>query len=125
MILYTPSLPFLGSVAVLSKILHQQWPCAPGNFCDMVCYCVTPACRFAHDAVATGRHAFIASTGDGVVLELQLSSLEVIKRHHPFTPAEHLNALAPTGNDSMWCLLHNHGKVTVLPARMQHLSCNT
>lgn len=87
--------------------------CADGNGEENVWHFLnTPYhCRFAHDAVRWGNRALIASTGDGALLELQLPSLGQVKRHQFFTSNDHVNALAPLGNGSVWCLLHNHGEV--------------
>ena len=73
------------------------------------------ACRrFAHDAVRLGDRVYVASTGDGTILELTYPSLSVVHRHQLFTAAEHLNGLAPTGDGAtMWAMLHNRGKVGI------------
>ncbi len=71
--------------------------------------------RFAHDAVRLGRHVYIASTGDGCIVELELPACNLVQKHPFFTSKEHINALAPVGNDSLWVLLHNRGEVIILP----------
>ena len=70
--------------------------------------------RFAHDVVRAGSRAFIASTEEGSILEVHLPSMDDGKTHHLFTANSHLNALAPLPNGSIWCLLHNRGKVSEL-----------
>lgn len=59
-----------------------------------------------------GNRAYVASTGDGAVLELALPDCQLIHRHSLFTAAEHVNALAPVANGSLWALLHKHGEVS-------------
>ncbi len=67
--------------------------------------------RFAHDAVRQGYLAYIASTGDGCIVELELPACKLVQRHQLFAPEDHINALAPVGNGSAWVLLHNRGEV--------------
>lgn len=76
------------------------------------CLC---AGRFAHDAVRQRNLAYIASTGDGCIVELELPACKLVHRHHLFAPKDHINALAPVGNASMWVLLHNRGEVGTCP----------
>jgi hypothetical protein len=77
----------------------------------MLCHRICCTCRFAHDAVRLGDTAFVASTGDGAILELGLPGCDLLHRYELFTAQEHVNALAPVGNGSMWALLHKHGQV--------------
>lgn len=70
-------------------------------------------CRFAHDVVRAGSRAFIASTEEGSIVELRVPSMDLVKTHHLFTTNNHMNALAPLTNGSVWCLLHNRGKVSL------------
>ncbi|BDA45004.1 hypothetical protein COCOBI_06-4830 [Coccomyxa sp. Obi] len=70
--------------------------------------------RFAHDAVRQGNRGYIASTGDGCIVELELPACKLVQRHHLFAPNNHINALAPVGNASMWVLLHNRGESDVV-----------
>lgn len=70
-------------------------------------------CRFAHDAVRLGSRVYIASTGDGCIVELDLPACNLVQKHQLFTQKEHINALAPVDNSSLWVLLHNRGEVKV------------
>ncbi len=68
-------------------------------------------CRFAHDAARMGDRVYIASTGDGCIVELKLPECRLIKKHELFSSKDHINALAPVSKDSVWVLLHNRGEV--------------
>ena len=71
-------------------------------------------CRFAHDVVREGDRALVASTGDGAIIVLRLPSMQHLETHQLFSSKAHVNALAPLGNGSVWCLLHNHGKASLM-----------
>ena len=73
-------------------------------------------CRFGHDVVRAGSRAFIASTQEGSIIELQLPAMDLTKTHQLFTTNNHVNSLAPLTNGSIWCLLHNRGEVSLLHA---------
>ena len=71
-------------------------------------------CRFAHDAVRHGDRVYIASTGEGAILELSYPGLQPVRKHSLFTLENHINSLAPTGNGTaLWVMLHNRGEVSV------------
>ena len=76
-----------------------------------LCHVRSP-CRFAHDAVRHGDRVYVASTGEGAILELGYPGLEAVRKHRLFTPENHINGLAPTGNGTgLWVMLHNRGEV--------------
>lgn len=55
---------------------------------------------------------YIASTGEGAVLELSYPGLRTLRKHRLFTPENHINGLAPTANGTaLWVMLHNRGEV--------------
>jgi hypothetical protein len=76
--------------------------------------------RFAHDAVRLGSRVYIASTGDGCIVELDLPACNLVQKHQLFTQKEHINALAPVDNSSLWVLLHNRGEVKVTHCLFTH-----
>ena len=45
---------------------------------------------------------------------MHMPSMDHARTHRLFTANSHLNALAPLTNGSIWCLLHNRGKVRQL-----------
>ena len=60
---------------------------------------------------------YIASTGEGAILELSYPGMQTVRKHMLFTRENHINSLAPTGNGTtLWVMLHNHGKVCVFPS---------
>ena len=105
-------------------VLAPAWTCRTST-CPRWDAAGTSRCRFAHDAVRQGDRVYVASTGDGAILELAYPSLSVVRRHPLFTAAAHLNGLAPTGDGAtLWAVLHNRGPVgSVLPSAL--LTCIT
>ena len=69
------------------------------------------ASRFTHDTVRHGDKIYVADTGEGHILELKFPSMMLERRMELFTLKEHVNTLAPTGNGTMWAMLHNLGPV--------------
>jgi hypothetical protein len=68
--------------------------------------------RFTHDTVRRGGSVFVADTGGGAVVELEFPEMREVQRLGLFTLQEHVNTLAPTGNDTVWAMLHNLGPVS-------------
>jgi hypothetical protein len=73
--------------------------------------------RFTHDAVRAGDRVFLADTGGGHGIELELPDpmqgpVNVLHSAE-FTLTEHVNTLAPAGDPArphlLWALLHNRG----------------
>ena len=61
-----------------------------------------------------GDRVYIASTGEGAILELSYPGLQPVRKHSLFLPENHINGLAPTGNGThLWVMLHNRGEVIV------------
>ncbi|KAL4859265.1 hypothetical protein ACK3TF_001013 [Chlorella vulgaris] len=67
------------------------------------------ASKWAHDAVRRRDHVYVASTGDGKVLELSFPNMTTVRELPLFTLHEHLNTLAPTSTGKLWGVLHNLG----------------
>lgn len=71
------------------------------------------ASRFTHDTVRYGDKIYVADTGEGHILQLKFPSMMLEHRWELFTLKEHVNTLSPTGNGTMWAMLHNLGPVRV------------
>ena len=65
--------------------------------------------RFTHDTVRHGNRVYAADCGEGHILELEFPSMQVLRRMELFTLKEHVNTLSPTGNGTLWAMLHNLG----------------
>ena len=65
--------------------------------------------RFTHDTVRYGNRVYAADCGEGHILELEFPSMQVLRRMELFTLKEHVNTLSPTGNGTLWAMLHNLG----------------
>ncbi|KAG7669900.1 hypothetical protein KSW81_008044 [Nannochloris sp. 'desiccata'] len=65
--------------------------------------------RFTHDTVRYGNRVYAADCGEGHILELEFPSMNVLRRMELFTLKEHVNTLSPTGNGTLWAMLHNLG----------------
>ena len=72
--------------------------------------------RFAHDAVlhVESNTAFVASTEDGGVLELDAETMQIKAKHERFTRRDHVNTLSPVAGTTMWVMLHRMGQASVL-----------
>lgn len=64
---------------------------------------------FTHDAVRRRERVFVASTGDGRVLELEYPSLSLLQAHALFSPEQHISTLGPDASGKLWAVLHNQG----------------
>ena len=67
--------------------------------------------RFTHDVVRKGDSVYVADTGDGHVIELNMKdNMKEVSRMKLFTLKEHVNTLSPTDDGYIWAMLHNLGK---------------
>jgi len=76
--------------------------------------------RFTHDTVRHGNRVYAADCGEGHILELEFPSMQVLRRMELFTLKEHVNTLSPTGNGTLWAMLHNLG-----PSILAEIDLNT
>lgn len=68
--------------------------------------------RFAHDVQRIGDKVFVVSTGDGSILELDFSSMQLSHHlHNAFSLREHINTIAASGDGHLWVMKHNLGEV--------------
>lgn len=66
---------------------------------------------FAHDAVRRRNKVYIASTGEGQVIEMSFPEMTVIRTMELFTREEHVNTLAVSSDGmKLWVVLHNLGQ---------------
>lgn len=78
--------------------------------------------RFAHDAVLDTNHgvAYVASTEDGTVLELDANTMQLRQKHELFTRHDHVNTISPIAaaesgdSKQFWAMLHRMGKPSTL-----------
>ncbi|PRW60120.1 serine threonine- phosphatase 6 regulatory ankyrin repeat subunit B-like [Chlorella sorokiniana] len=64
---------------------------------------------FTHDAVRRRDRVWVASTGDGRVLELSYPSMDPVQAHALFSAEQHVSTLGPDASGKLWAVLHNQG----------------